>query len=163
VIRYALTCPDRHAFEAWFSGSGAFEDQQARGLLACPVCGSTAVDRAVMAPAVATGRSAERRESREITPTDDAAEPPVRLAANVPDGPAAEKHEVVAALRKLRQHLTENAENVGRRFAEEARRIHYNEVEKRAIYGEATREDAKGLAEEGIEFHPLPPLPEDHN
>jgi hypothetical protein len=160
VIRYALTCPDRHEFEAWFAGSSAFEDQQARGLLACPVCGSTAVDRALMAPAVATGRGPERRE---VTPASEAAESSVRLAANVPDGPAPEKHEVVAVLRKLRKQLTENAENVGKKFAEEARRIHYNEVEKRAIYGEATPEDAKGLAEEGIAFHPLPPLPEDHH
>jgi len=82
----------------------------------------------------------------------------MRLAANV-----RERHEIVEAMRKLRRHLTENADYVGNKFAEEARRIHYEEAEKRGIYGEATREDARALAEEGIEFHPLPPLPEDHN
>ncbi len=157
MIRYTLACPDAHSFEAWFSSSAAFEKQQADGLLVCPICGSTAVDRALMAPSVSTARS---RESRESGGSNDA---PVRLAANVAESPAPEKQEIVTALRKLRQHLTENAENVGNRFAEEARRIHYDETEKRAIYGEATREDAVGLAEEGIAFHPLPALPEDHN
>jgi hypothetical protein len=147
LIRYKLACPDHHEFEVWFSSSDAFEEQQTRGFLVCPVCGSTSVDRSLMAPAVSTSRS---RDS-------------VRLAANVPEGGETEKQELVAAFRKLRKHLTENAEHVGNRFAEEARRIHYRETEKRAIYGEATREDAKGLAEEGIEFHPLPSLPEDHN
>ena len=147
MIRYTLSCPDQHEFEIWFSGSEAFEDQQKRGLLACPLCGSTSVDRTLMTPAVSTARSKDS----------------VRLAANVPDRSEAEKQELVAAFRKLRKHLTDNAEHVGDRFAEEARRIHYKEAEKRAIYGEATRDDAKGLAEEGIEFHPLPSLPEDHN
>ena len=71
--------------------------------------------------------------------------------------------EVVAVLRKLRQHLTENADYVGPKFAEEARRIHYNESEKRGIYGEASSEEARALVEEGVEFHPLPMLPEEHN
>jgi hypothetical protein len=158
MIRYTLACPDAHTFEAWFSNSAAFEKQQSGGLLVCPVCGSTAIDRALMAPSVSTSRS---RESRPAESRQDAGES-VRVA-NVPEKSAPETQEVVAALRKLRQHLTQNAENVGNRFAEEARRIHYEESEKRSIYGEATREDAKGLAEEGIEFHPLPPLPEDHN
>ena len=82
----------------------------------------------------------------------------MRLAANVPD-----RQEMVATLRKLRQHMTENADYVGPKFAEEARKIHYNETEKRGIYGEASSEEANALAEEGIEFHPLPVLPEDHN
>jgi hypothetical protein len=71
--------------------------------------------------------------------------------------------EAITALRKIRKHLTENADYVGPKFAEEARRIHYNETEKRGIYGEASSDEAKSLAEEGIEFHPLPVLPEDHN
>jgi hypothetical protein len=158
MIRYTLACPDAHAFEAWFSNSAAFEEQQSEGLLVCPVCGSTAIDRALMAPSVSTSRS---RESRPDKSRQDNSES-VRVA-NVPEKSAPETQEVVAALRKLRQHLTRNAENVGNRFAEEARRIHYEESEKRAIYGEATREDAKDLAEEGIDFHPLPPLPEDQN
>jgi hypothetical protein len=82
----------------------------------------------------------------------------MRLAANVP-----EHQEAIAALRKIRKHLTENADYVGPKFAEEARRIHYNETDKRGIYGEASPDEAKALTEEGIEFHPLPVLPEDHN
>jgi hypothetical protein len=147
VIRYALACSKGHEFEAWFSGSQAFEDQQSEGLLVCPVCGSTSVGRALMAPAVSTARAKE----------------PVSVAAHVPDKRDADSQEVLKALRKLRKHLTENADYVGNRFAEEARRIHYEEVEKRAIYGEATQEDVRALAEEEIEFHPLPPLPEDSN
>jgi hypothetical protein len=142
VIRYSLSCESGHAFEAWFANSEAYEMQNADGSLACPLCGSTAVDKALMAPAVATSR---KKDS-------------VRLAANVP-----EHQEVISALRKLRNHLTENADYVGPKFAEEARKIHYNETEKRGIYGEASSEEVRGLAEEGIEFHPLPVLPEDHN
>jgi hypothetical protein len=142
LIRYSLTCPEGHGFEAWFADSAAYEAQKAKGVVACPLCGSADVDKALMAPAVTTAR---RKES-------------VRLAANMP-----EQQEVTSMLRKLRKHLTENADYVGPRFAEEARRIHYNESEKRGIYGEASREDANALAEEGIEFHPLPILPEEHN
>lgn len=164
MIHYALVCPDGHEFEGWFSGSEAFEAQRGKGLLACPVCGSTDVDRALMAPAVSTARRREGRGNPEPPPqsgdSNDSSggKDAVRLAANVP-----ERQEVVKALRKLRRHLTDNADYVGPKFAEEARRIHYDEVEKRAIYGEATREDATALAEEGIDFHPLPPLPEDKN
>jgi hypothetical protein len=160
VIRYALVCPKAHEFEGWFAGSDAFEALRKKALLICPICGSTEVGKALMAPAVSTARSKEvagRGERRERPEAHDSAEQ-VRLAANVP-----EKQEIVAAIRKLRERLTENADYVGDRFAEEARRIHYQETEKRGIYGEATREDAHALAEEGIEFHPLPPLPEDHN
>jgi hypothetical protein len=142
VIRYSLSCADGHAFEAWFADSAAYEAQKATGIVACPVCGSFDVGKALMAPSVSTAR---KKDS-------------VRLAANVP-----ERDETVAVLRKLKKHLTENADYVGPRFAEEARRIHYDEAEKRGIYGEASREDARALAEEGIEFHPLPMLPEEHN
>jgi hypothetical protein len=142
VIRYSLSCPDGHEFEAWFGDSAAYDAQKAKGLLICPVCGSEEVEKALMAPSVSTARQKDS----------------VRLAANVP-----EHQEAISMLRKLREHLTENADYVGPRFAEEARKIHYNEAEKRGIYGEASREDAHALAEEGIEFHPLPMLPEEHN
>jgi hypothetical protein len=143
MIRYSLVCPETHEFEAWFAGSDAYEAQRAAGKVACPVCGSTSVDKALMAPAVSTSR---RKDS-------------VRLSANMPESPK----DVVALMRKLRQHITENAENVGPRFAEEARKIHYDEAEKRGIYGEASPDEARALIEEGIEFHPLPVLPEEHN
>ena len=142
MIRYSLSCESGHGFEAWFASSDAYETQKADGSVACPVCGSSEVDKTLMAPNVATSR---RKDS-------------VRLAANVPD-----RQEMVATLRKLRQQMTENADYVGPKFAEEARKIHYNETEKRGIYGEASSDDARALAEEGIEFHPLPVLPEDHN
>ena len=143
MIRYSLACRSGHDFEAWFANSDAYEKQQAKGSIACPVCGSTSVDKGLMAPAVATSR---KKDS-------------MRLAANVPD----QQKEFLAAVRKLRDHLTENADYVGPKFAEEARKIHYNETEKRGIYGEASSEEARALSEEGIEFHPLPTLPEEHN
>jgi hypothetical protein len=142
MIRYALACEAGHSFEGWFADSQTFEAQKADGSLSCPSCSSTMVDKALMAPAVATSRQRET----------------MRLAANVP-----EHQQAVAALRKIRKHLTENADYVGPKFAEEARRIHYNETDKRGIYGEASPDEAKALKEEGIEFHPLPVLPEDHN
>ncbi len=164
MIRYTLTCPDQHEFEAWFSNGDAFETQRADGLLSCPVCGSTDIDRALMAPAISTSRRKENRLSAGDASADargDADDAP-RLAANVPEPTAAPK-EVINALRKLREHVTKNADYVGKKFAEEARKIHYEEAEKRGIYGEATKEDVRALAEEGIEFHPLPTLPEDKN
>jgi hypothetical protein len=121
VIRYSLSCQQGHDFEAWFAGSEGFEKQQAKGSIACPVCGSTSVDKSLMAPAVATSR---KKDS-------------MRLAANVPD-----QQDAAAVLRKLRQHLTENADYVGAKFAEKARRIHCNEAEKRGIYGAASPEGA---------------------
>lgn len=142
MISYSLSCERGHAFDGWFSSSSAFEAQRAASEIACPLCGSTAVEKALMAPAVSTSRKHD----------------PMRLTANVP-----ERKEAVEMLRKLRSHLTENADYVGPKFAEEARRIHYNETEKRGIYGEASSEEARSLVEEGIEFHPLPTLPEEHN
>jgi hypothetical protein len=163
VIRYALACARGHSFEAWFSDSGTYEKQRSANLVACPDCGSTAVGKALMTPAVSTSRkkSRPRAEKEVVMPSVEhspALEPSMAVAANVAgDG------ETVAILRKLRKHLVENAEYVGNKFAEEARRIHYNESKKRGIFGEATPDDARALAEEGIEFHPLPVLPEDHN
>jgi hypothetical protein len=145
MIHFSLACSAGHNFEGWFASSEAFEAQKAKHVLLCPVCGDADVDKALMAPAVATSRKKDA----------------VRVAAHT-TGPADEP-EVTSMLRKLRKHLTDNADYVGNRFAEEARRIHYDEVEKRGIYGEATSEEVRSLSEEGIEFHPLPVLPEDHN
>jgi hypothetical protein len=142
MISFSLACGDGHSFSAWFASSDAFEKQLAAGTVSCPVCGSGEVGKALMAPAVTTSK---KRDS-------------MRVAAHVRAEP-----EELAVLRKIRKHLTENAEYVGPRFPEEARRIHYNESEKRGIYGEATGEEVRALVEEGIEFRPLPVLPEDHN
>ncbi len=142
MIKYQLHCCEGHEFETWFSDSHAFEDQQSKGHVACPHCGSTDVEKALMAPSVATSR---KRET-------------INLA-----GHHAMKKEAMAMARKIYDHVTENAENVGPRFAEEARKIHYNEVEARGIYGQATPEETRELRDEGVEFHPLPVLPEDQN
>ena len=142
MIRYSLRCDRDHGFEAWFRSSADYDRASTAGRNACPVCGSTAIEKALMAPAVAGASHAE----------------PMRLA--VPDP---RQQAVREALQELRRKVTENADYVGDRFAEEARKIHYNEVEPRGIFGEATTEEAKGLIEEGIEFQPLPPAPEDRN
>ena len=142
MISFSLACENGHAFEGWFASSEAFERQLAAEDVGCPVCGSHEVSKALMAPRVATSR---KRASMPV-------------AAHVKQEP-----EEVTVLRKIRKHLTENAEYVGSRFPEEARRIHYEEAEKRGIYGEATTAEAQALAEEGIDFRPLPVLPEDHN
>ena len=144
MIRFSLSCSDGHQFEGWFASSDAFDAQRGERAIACPVCGDADVEKALMAPAIATARKKDA----------------VRVAAHTG---TAEEPEMVSMLRKLRNHLTDNADYVGDRFAAEARRIHYDEVEKRGIYGEATPEDARKLVEEGIEFQPLPKLPEDHN
>ena len=142
MIRYSLSCSGGHGFEAWFASSEAFDTQRAGDAVACPVCGTTHVEKALMAPAVATGRKGES----------------VPVAA-----PAEQPAELVEMMRKVRQHLTANADYVGDRFADEARRIHYEETEKRGIYGEATKDEVRALIDDGIECHPLPVLPEDHN
>jgi hypothetical protein len=143
MISFSLVCSDGHAFQGWFANSDAFDRQQAEGALSCPICGDGSVRKALMAPTIATAR---KRDS-------------VKVAAHVPENGV----EAVAALRKIREHLTENADYVGRKFAEEARKIHYDEAEKRGIYGEATSDEVRSLVDEGIDFHPLPVLPEDHN
>ena len=148
MIRYALVCSSEHEFEAWFGSSKVFEAQRRRGDVVCPVCGATDVSKALMAPAVSTSKRKEQK----------APAMPMPVAANVSEPP-----EAVAMLRKLRKHLTDNSDYVGGKFAEEARRIHFNEVEKRSIYGEATPQEAHALIEDGVEFHPLPRLPEDQN
>ena len=140
MIRYAVDCAAGHRFEAWFRSAESFDVQRGSGAVACPQCGGTDVEKALMAPAVAASGKGGR----------------ARLAANPPA-------EVAEAIRTLRKHLTESAEYVGDRFAAEARKIHFEETEKRGIYGEATPQDVRGLIEDGVEFHPLPTLPEDHN
>jgi hypothetical protein len=156
MIRYALICDNAHDFESWFSTSASFEEQAGRGLVTCPFCDSPKVERAIMAPNVArTDR--ERTASAETEPDAATTEAP---AAPAPVALMGEKEiafrEMLVALHK---HVAENAENVGKRFAEEAIKIHHGESDGRAIYGEATPDDAKMLQEEGVAFMPLPRLP----
>lgn len=151
MIKYALTCKDGHAFEAWFANSATYDKQARRGLVSCPDCGSTKVEKAMMAPSVATrGRG---RGEREIVP--DAPPSPEQMRRM-----AAQK-EMLEVMRKVRRHVEANAEYVGPKFAEEARKIHHEETEARGIYGEASLAEAKELVEEGIGVLPLPRLPED--
>jgi hypothetical protein len=151
VIRYALCCEAGHSFESWFSNSAAFDRQQARGLVACPACGSAKVEKAIMAPSLAGGREGPAAAA--------AAEPEKNPVAIV----SKEETEVRKKLKELRDHIVKSADYVGEKFPEEARRMHYGEIEHRSIYGEATPEAARSLADEGIEFHPLPRLPDERN
>jgi hypothetical protein len=165
MIRYRLKCEKRHEFEAWFADSKAFDRQAKRREISCPRCGTTRVEKALMTPSVAR-RSGRRRAEAEKKP----AEPAPASAQQMPASQAQpETHrlaahgELAAAMRKMRAEIMAKSEYVGPRFPEEARKIHYDEAPARGIYGEATSDEAQALSEEGIEFFPLPPLPEDHN
>ena len=166
MIRYALACAQGHAFESWFQDSAAYDKQRKRGLVSCPVCGDTQVDKAIMSPRLS---GANKR--------GQAAAPPAEAPAPAGDAPVAAREDAKAPvaimspqerefrqkLKELRQHLTKNADYVGQKFPEEARKMHYGDIDHRSIYGEASPKDAKELHEEGIEFHPLPVLPEERN
>jgi len=142
VIRYALVCDQGHGFESWFRGSAAYDEAAAAGHLSCPSCGSPRVEKAVMAPHVAGERASEAPRVNLVSPQEE---------------------ELRGKLKALRAHLTENADYVGQGFAEEARRIHLGEVERRSIYGEASLGEAKTLVEDGVEIMPLPALPDERN
>ena len=141
MIRFALSCDNGHGFEGWFRDNRDFDGQKEKGFLSCPVCDSTEVAKALMAPAVATAR---KREG-------------VALAAN------ADQRRMLSELKALTEKLRAGAEDVGDRFADEARKIHFGETEKRGIFGRATAEEAASLAEDGVDFLPLPALPEERN
>jgi hypothetical protein len=166
MIRYALACDQSHTFETWFQNSAAYDKQAKRGLVTCPQCGSAKVEKALMTPQL----SGTKKRGRMSAPTHD--EPlPAQVPATVPaletPAPVAmvspQEREFRKKLKELREHLTKNADYVGQKFPEEARKMHYGEVEHRSIYGEASPQDAKELHEEGIEFHPLPVLPDERN
>ena len=148
MIRFALTCDEGHNFDAWFSSGESYNEQIEAGAIRCPTCGSAEVRKALMAPAVLRGKG-----------KTEGAQGPKRDKS----GGEVEQRQTFAFLKGLREHLKANAEDVGKNFPEEARKIHYGEAEERNIYGEATLEEAKSLNEEGIPALPLPPLPEEHN
>jgi hypothetical protein len=171
MIRYALACADGHAFESWFANSAAFDKQQKRGLVSCPVCGSAKVEKAIMAPRLARTDVEEAAPPAPQPPSPPAPPPPISAfpPMPVPPGKSAlamtppQERELRKKLKELRDHVTRNAHYVGQQFPEQARKMHYGEIEHRSIYGEASPDDARALHEEGIEFHPLPVLPDDHN
>lgn len=146
MIRYDILCDQDHRFDGWFASSDGFDDQVARQLVQCPVCGSHEVTKALMTPGVpAKGNRRDEPVPALHAPLD----PQARAMAEM--------------VRKLRSHVADNADYVGDKFAEQARRIHYGEEEQRGIYGEATIDEARELHEEGVEVLPLPKLPEDGN
>jgi hypothetical protein len=160
MIRYSLRCDRDHAFESWFQDSSAYDTQVKRKLVVCPVCNSVAIEKAIMAPRIVGKKGRERAEPAPATPT------PVEAPA-APAGPTpllmAQERELRAKLKELRDHIVKNADNVGERFPNEARKMHYGDIEHRPIYGEASPEEARSLIDEGIEVSPLPVLPEDRN
>jgi hypothetical protein len=156
MIRYALRCERGHAFESWFQSSATYESQRKRKLVTCPACDSTEVEKAIMAPQITRKGRGKKAEPDAVAP-----------AAPAPDSAqlvmAPQERELFAKLRELRDHVIKNADNVGTKFPEEARKMHYGDIEHRAIYGEASTEEARSLIEEGVEVLPLPVLPEDRN
>ena len=156
MIRYTLRCERDHAFESWFQSSNAYDSQIRRKLVTCPVCGSAKVEKAIMAPQVVSKKG--RRQ--EVAPTPAPAEAP---ASGTTPLVMAHERELRAKLKELRDHIVKNADNVGERFPNEARAMHYGDKEHRPIYGEASPEEAKSLIDEGIEVSPLPVLPDDRN
>jgi hypothetical protein len=165
MIRYTLVCKKRHEFESWFANSAAYDKQVKRGLVVCPVCGSAKVEKAIMTPRLA--RTDTAAQTAVTAPAAAAPAAPPAAEAAAPATPVAmispQEREFRQKLKELRDHLVKNAEDVGARFPEEARKMHYGEAEHRSIYGIASPEDARKLHEDGVEFSPLPVLPDERN
>jgi hypothetical protein len=176
MIRYALRCERGHTFESWFQDSSSFEKQAKRGLVSCPMCDSVKVQKSIMAPQIPRkGRTAEQRAGEEKVQralarkkkAETASAPATTPAAPAPTSPEplamAQDTDFRAKLKELRDHIKANADNVGDQFPEQARKMHYGEMEHRPIYGDASPTEAKALIEEGVDVLPLPVLPEDRN
>ena len=163
MIKYTLVCDHKHTFESWFANSEAYDKQVKRKLVTCPICDSAKVEKALMAPRLnARGNKRKTGKSEAVAAMQEVAAvaaPDTSPVVNV----SPEEKEFRAKLKELRDHIVKNADNVGRKFPEEARKMHYGETEHRSIYGEASPEEAKELIEEGVELHPIPVLPEDRN
>ncbi|MBB4479248.1 DUF1178 family protein [Rhizobium etli] len=140
MIRYSLTCDNAHEFEGWFSESADFDRQVATGFLTCPVCHSATISKLLMAPSVLTARKKDERQT---------------LAMD------AMRQEALQKLKEAVAAVKANSEDVGTKFPEEARKIHYGEADARGIIGQATLDEAQALVEEGIEIAAIPVLPED--
>jgi hypothetical protein len=160
MIRYTLSCEQEHSFESWFPNSEGYDKQRKRGLVHCPVCGSKKVQKALMTPRIPRKGRASAAAIEEAAPAPAAAAPEATSPVAIM---SPQEQEFRTKLKELRDHLTKNSDNVGAKFPEEARKMHYGETEHRSIYGQASPEDAKALREEGIDFHPLPILPDERN
>lgn len=157
MIRFTLACDSGHRFESWFPSNAAYDEQAARGLVACPFCDSLKVAKAPMAPAVArTDRGRAEAPAAQLHVPAGADQVPTPMIAEP-------ERQLRALLRAVREHVVASAEHVGDRFADEARAIHYGDAEGRPIYGEASAQEARALVEEGIEVMPLPPAPDDRH
>ena len=156
MIRYTLRCDKDHSFESWFQSSSAYDSQVKRKLVTCPVCGSAEVDKAIMAPRIASRKGRDKAPAPVEAPVEAPAPESTPLMMT-------QERELRAKLKELRDHIVKNADNVGERFPNEARKMHYGDIEHRPIYGEASPEEAKALIDEGVEVAPLPVLPEDRN
>lgn len=141
MIHYSLICENEHKFDGWFRNAETYAEQHERGIVTCPVCTSNKVEKALMAPSVSRAGSDK-----------------VSLSIGHP-----QHQQLRAAMQALRNKVTSEADYVGDKFAEEARKIHFKEVDPRGIYGEATREEVAGLVDDGVDFMPLPNIPEEHN
>lgn len=148
MIRYSLVCDNGHTFESWFQNSKASDGQLKRGLVACPVCDSAKVSKAIMAPAIAA-KSAKKN-------IEGSGSQPVTLLSE-------KEQETRKLLKALHEHVKKNSEHVGEEFPKLARQMHYEEIEARSIYGQAKPQEVRELLEEGVEVAPLPPLPEKGN
>ena len=146
MMRFALCCERDHAFEAWFGGNADLDEQRERGLVECPHCGSTRVGRALMAPALSTGRRKDARREAGAQALTNARDATVR-----------------AKMAELARHVRDNTTDVGARFPEEARRIHFGEAEERAIRGRASPQEARSLVEDGVAIAPVPSAPDEAN
>lgn len=149
MIRYSLVCDGGHGFESWFRSSADFDSQQQQKLVACPMCDSMNIEKQIMSPRI--GRS----EKSEPAP---APSEKTTVAMMSP-----QEVEFRQKLRDLRDHVTKNADYVGEQFPDLARKMHYEEIEKRSIYGEAKPDEVRSLLDEGVDLAPLPNLPEDKN
>ena len=181
MIHYTVRCENGHAFDGWFASSNAFDDQVARGLVTCPSCNSATVERGMMAPAVQSARKADVRAAAAAAeasapatgnaPTGGGANAGAPTAKGVPSVPKPadvalvdeRTHKLRALISAMHEAVKANGVDVGTRFAEEARRIHYGEAEARGIYGQADIDEARALIDEGIDILPLPMLPDDQN
>ncbi|MGY6704951.1 DUF1178 family protein [Roseinatronobacter sp.] len=145
MIKFSLRCAQGHGFESWFQSGAAFDSLQTRKLVACPSCGDTQVEKALMAPAVTQAQSPDKATQPD-TP---------------PDMPPAPQHspELAAKLRELRSHIEANSEYVGDNFASQARAMYLGDIPDRPIYGEARPQDAKALLDDGVPVLPLPFTP----
>ena len=166
MIKYQLICDKSHEFEGWFGDSTAFESQQESGFLTCPVCGSADVRRALMAPNLASPKTrktelAEQQPSAQPEPQPQP-QAPQQASAALPPAAARKMQELMSEMRALQTRIREECRDVGNDFAEEARKIHYGEVEPEGIYGQATAEEREALDEEGIEIMDMPWLPKDN-